>query len=252
MKKEFLTLCAAFVFYTKIPCPFELQEVHFKHSPRYFTFVGWIVGMISGCIFLLSEYVFSVPVSILLAMFTTIMLTGGIHEDGLADVCDGFGGGWSKHGILDIMKDSAIGVYGVLAIAIALLFRFATLSEFNPIQIPFIIIAGQSLSRFFAISFMYTQNYVSNPYQSKSKGVVDKMSFLSIFLAAIFGLLPLLLLKNYYVFLAILPVLLVRWLLGLFFKKWIGGYTGDCLGATQQICEVVFYLFILAAPWKFI
>jgi adenosylcobinamide-GDP ribazoletransferase len=251
MKKELLTLCAAFVFYTKLPCPFELQEVHFRHSARYFTLVGWVVGMFSGCAFLLAQYVFSTPVSVLFSLLLTVLLTGGMHEDGLADVCDGFGGGWSRQGILTIMKDPAIGVYGVLGIAFVFLFRFVALSEMIILQIPFVMIAGQAISRFFAITFMYTQEYVSDPDKSKSGSVVEKMSFLSILLAAICGLLPILLLKNYYIFLAIVPVFLVRWLLGLFFKKWIGGYTGDCLGATQQVCEVVFYLCILASPWKF-
>lgn len=251
MKKEFLTFFAALVFYTKIPCPFELSEVHFRHSSRYFSLIGWVVGMFSGCVFLLSNYLFSIPVSLLICMLFTVLITGGMHEDGLSDVCDGFGGGWDKERILSIMKDSAVGVYGVLGVSFILLFRFAALAEIRSIDIPLSIIAGQSISRFFAVSFMFTQKYVSSPYKSKSKGVVERISFLSFLVAAVFGILPILLLKNYYIFLAILPLWLVRWLLGLFFKKWIGGYTGDCLGATQQICEVVFYLFILAAPWRY-
>ena len=251
MKKEILTFFAALVLYTKIPCPFVLTETHFAQSPRYFTLVGWIVGMFSGCVFLLMHCLFSTQLSVLLTIVFTILLTGGINEQGLSAVCNGFGKGWSKEGILAIMRDSSTGIFGVLSVVSILLFRLLSLSEIGEMLIPYAIIAGQSISRFFAVSLMYTHEYVTESYTRQTGRKYLKLSFLMLILSGVIGILPILLLKNFYVFFSIIPLLLIRWILGIFYKKWIGGFNEDCLFATQQIGEIVFYLFVLAAPWKF-
>lgn len=252
MKKEFYSFYAALIFFTRIPLPHvKVSKEHFKNSSRYFPLVGIIVGGIAALVFAGVSRVLSIDIAVSLTIVTAILITGALHEDGLADVCDGFGGGWDKERILAIMKDSHIGVFGVIGLLLVLLLRFFMLREMPLAEIPFLLIAGHVLSRFAAMTFMYSHSYVQVQEKSRSGYVTDKINFGSLIIAAFFGLTPILFTGNLFYLLAIIPVFLVKWLLGRYFTKWIGGYTGDCLGATQQLTELTFYLFILLGPWKY-
>ena len=112
------------------------------------------------------------------------------------------------------------------------------------------MMSGHALSRFTAATFIYTHEYARDDATSKVKPVGKKISIGELLTAALFGFLPMLMFQNYWVFLAVLPVYFTKWLLGRYFQKWIEGYTGDCLGATQQLTEVVFYMSVLLL-WKF-
>jgi adenosylcobinamide-GDP ribazoletransferase len=254
IKKELHIFCAALLFFTRIPCfkNLVLTEEHFAKSAKYFPLLGWIIGGLSALLYFSCLHILPHSIAIVLSMLFSILLTGGLHEDGLADVCDGFGGGWTKDRILAIMKDSATGVYGVIGIVMVLLMKSVILSESDPSQIPFLLIAGHAISRFVAITFMYTHAYMRTDETSKSKNVAQKMNLASLLIAMVFGLAPVFLFQNKFVFVVCIPLILTKWLLGRYFTKWIGGYTGDCLGATQQISEIVFYLFMLIAPWNYI
>lgn len=247
IKKEGHIFFAALLFFTRIPCPkrIKVTQEHFSKSARYFPLIGWIVGGFSALAYFSFSFILPQSIAILSSMLFSILLTGGLHEDGLADVCDGFGGGWNKEKILAIMKDSATGVYGAIGIIMVMLFKFSILSESDVTQIPFLLIAAHSISRFVAVTFMYTHNYARANEESKSKNVAQKMSFVSLIIAVLFGITPLLLFNNGFIFLILIPLILTKWLLARYFTKWIGGYTGDCLGATQQISEIVFYVFML-------
>jgi adenosylcobinamide-GDP ribazoletransferase len=255
MKKEIRIFFTALMFFTRIPCPkwVDHSEEYLNKAPKYFPFMGWIVGGISGLVYFLCSYALPGPIAIMLSMVASIMVTGAFHEDGLADVCDGFGGGWTKEKILLIMKDSRIGAFGAIGIVMALLIKYASLA-FIPIQKPIFLallfIAGHSISRFAAVTFLVTHEYARDDDSSKSKPLATKISGSELAIAFMFGVLPLIglsiYLKEYNLLSLILPVYITKMLLGRFFKKWIGGYTGDCLGATQQICEVVFYLSFIA------
>lgn len=234
----------ALMFYTRIPLFFKIEYTKeaAQNATKFLPVIGWIVGGASALVFYLSYYVFPLSVSVILSMISSILITGAFHEDGLADVCDGFGGGRTKERKLEIMKDSHIGAYGVIGLILVLMFKFALLNEIYFKILPFIIISAHSLSRFAAITIMSTHQYVRRDEESKVISVIKKMTTPELVFACICGVLPILLFQNYFYFLLIVPVLIARWLLGIYFKKQIGGYTGDCLGATQQICEIVFYL----------
>lgn len=268
IKKELYTFFAALLFYTRISFikSSKVTEEHFLKSAKYFPLVGWLVGGISAITYLGSTSFLPNSVAILICMLTSILITGALHEDGFADVCDGFGGGWNKERILTIMKDSQIGTYGVVGLLFVFLFKFLLLYEifsshskfpitqtsYSTILYPLLIlIAAHSLSRFVSISFMKTHQYVRVEAESKAKYVTQKMKLSTLLFSLVFGIFPLIFFDAS-IFLVFIPMLLIKWLLGRYFTKWIGGYTGDCLGATQQICEVTFYLFILIAPWRFI
>ena len=102
------------------------------------------------------------------------------------------------------------------------------------------------LSRFVALSFIFTHSYVRENEDSKAKPLAKKMSDIEFLVAFILAIIPLAVFgfyfQNYQVLLIFIPLFFVKWYLGRFFVKWIGGYTGDCLGATQQVAEVVIYL----------
>ena len=241
------------MFFTRIPCPkwVDHSPEFLEKSAKYFSLVGIIVGGIGALVFYGFSFIFSTEVSLLLSMLCTLYVTGAFHEDGFADVCDGFGGGWTKEKILLIMKDSRLGTYGVSGLISILAIKFSTLREI-PIQlIPLTIIAGHSLSRFIATTLIYTHPYVRDTDDSKAKPAAKSITLSMVIVSAIFGLAPLLFFKTPLIFLTLIPCYQAKVYLGAKFKKWIGGQTGDCAGAVQQLCEVVFYLSAIAL-WKFI
>ena len=178
-------------------------------------------------------------------------MTGAFHEDGFADVCDGFGGGWTKEKILDIMKDSRVGAYGVIGLISIFLFKFYLLLSIESKLIPLVIFSAHAYSRFCAASFILTHHYVRENEDSKAKPVAKSLSLTNFMIAFLFGVSALLIFKSMYIFILLIPVYMIKYFLGRYYTKWIGGYTGDCLGATQQVCEVGFYLFFILL-WKYI
>lgn len=249
------------MFYTRIPCPKNITHHpdYLNKATRYFPFIGWIVGSISFVAFYLFSLFLSTEIAVILAIITSILTTGAFHEDGFADVCDGFGGGWTKEKILMIMKDSAIGAYGAIGLVLLFLLKFKLLSEsillfgYNYLLIFLLFISAHSLSRLAAISIIFTHEYSREDASSKSKPIAKQYSWKEVFGSSFFGLIPLILFSVFELkfLLTFIPVFITRYFLARYFQKWIDGYTGDCLGATQQVCEVVFYLSILFL-WKFI
>ena len=247
IKKEIQVFLTAVMFFTRIPCPswVDHSAEYLNKSSRYFSLIGIIVGGVGGAVFYGFNVVFPHSVAILLGMLATVWLTGAFHEDGLADMLDGFGGGWTKEQILKIMKDSRIGTFGVVGLTGVLALKFLTLNNLPSARIPIILIAGHSMSRFLASTLAVTHDYARED-SSKAKPAATRMSNLSLVISAIFGFAPLALFGNIWIITAVVPVLLVHFYLGSFFQKNIGGFTGDCSGATQQLTEVAFYLSILA------
>lgn len=253
MKQEIRIFFTALMFFTRIPCPkwVDHSPDYLTKSSRYFPLVGIIVGAIGAAVYVASSFILPHAIALLLSMISTVLTTGAFHEDGLGDMFDGFGGGWTKEKILLIMKDSRTGTYGIVGLIATLTLKFAALFYIAPNYIPVVLIAGHALSRFAASTLLFTLEYVRDDDQSKAKPAAQKMSIRSLLIGSVFGIAPLILFFNELVFLVLIPVFLMRWYLGRFFVKWIGGQTGDCGGATQQLCEVVFYLSLLVL-WKFI
>jgi adenosylcobinamide-GDP ribazoletransferase len=247
MKKEIRIFFTALMYFTRIPCPkwVDHSEEYLNKSSRYFPIVGIIVGSISALTYWVFQLILPVDIAILLSMIASVLTTGAFHEDGFADVCDGFGGGWTKEKILLIMKDSRLGTFGVLGLALILLLKWSVLNHLPAETLIFTLISGHAISRLNAVSLIYTDQYAREDDTSKSKPLATKMSIGSLVFAIITGIAPLALFVNPYIFLTLLPLLLVRWYFSSYFKKWIGGYTGDCLGALQQVSEVVFYITLL-------
>lgn len=253
MKNQIHYFLTAVLFFTRIPCPkwVDHSAEILNKSSRYFSLVGILIGSISALTYFISSYVFSQNISIVISMISSIWVTGAFHEDGFADVCDGFGGGWTKEKILIIMKDSRLGTFGVIGLISILSLKFLSLSELNISikEMCLIIISGHSISRFIATILLYTHEYVRDNDTSKVKPTTKKMSTKALVISAIFGVTPLLFFDSLNVFLSIIPLFIIYLYMSRLFKKWIGGQTGDCAGALQQVSEVVFYLSILVI-WK--
>lgn len=260
MKKELHIFFTALMFYTRIPCPATIDHHpdYLNKASRYFPVIGWLVGGISFAVFYLSSFIFSNEIAGILSMIAGILVTGAFHEDGFADVCDGFGGGWTKEKILLIMKDSAIGAYGAIGLVLLFLLKFQSLVQLvettdSIIIILLLFVSAHAVSRLAAVSIVFTHEYSREDATSKSKPIAQNYTWREVVGTFFFGLLPLLILSFFYwqMLFAVIPVFLFRFFLARYFQKWIGGYTGDCLGATQQVCEVVFYLSSFEL-WKFI
>lgn len=265
MKKELHIFFTSLMFYTRIPCPQNINHDpdYLNKATRYFPLIGWIVASISFLAFYLSSLFLSTETAVIIALIASVLTTGAFHEDGFADVCDGFGGGWTKEKILIIMKDSAIGAYGAIGLVLLFLLKFKFLSEsvllfkadnaLALFQVFLLFVSAHALSRLAAISIIFTHEYSRDDASSKSKPIAKNHTWKEISGSFFFGLLPLLIFSyfQYQFLLTLIPVFIARYFLARYFQKWIDGYTGDCLGATQQVCEVVYYLSILLI-WKFI
>lgn len=244
MRCEFKLFFTALAFFTRIPCTRWAghTEDDLNRAARYFPLVGIIVGLVAAAVYLAARQVFPQEMAVLASMAATLWLTGAFHEDGLADAADGLGGGWDKEQALTIMRDSRLGSYGGLALMMALLGKFQALAHLAPAMIPAILVAGHALSRFCAVLVISTQQYVRA--SGKAKPLATRLSKGGLVLAAACGLAPLALLAPYQLW-ALVPVALVWLWFSRMLQRRLGGYTGDCLGAMQQLCELAFYLGVL-------
>jgi len=203
---------------------------------RYFPLVGLIIGSIGALTTWIVSWVLPFSLAMLLGMGATILVTGGFHEDGFADACDGFGGGWDKAQILAIMKDSRLGSYGAIGITLMLLAKWAALMEVSDEALLFVMIAAHGVSRFAIVTLVFAMDYVRDkpqPFLTLRRG--------DLVLAGMWGLLPCLLWPHGETVIALLCATFVTLLSARYFLRRIGGYTGDCLGAVQQMTELAFY-----------
>lgn len=240
--RYFLT---AVMFFTRVPIRLDnFNEADLNKSTRFFPLIGILVGIVGALTFWLSNLLLPLEIAVLLSMVATILLTGAFHEDGLADAIDGLGGGWTKEQVLTIMVDSRIGSYGAIGLILALLTKYQALSYQMATLIPASIVAGHAISRLCAVLVMYTQSYVKT--EGKSKPLATQLNIPELVTATFFGLLPLMFLEMK-LLLALVPVAIIWIWFSAKIKKRIGGYTGDCLGAMQQLTEIVFYVGLLAS-----
>ncbi len=248
-RAELPAFLLALQFLTRLRTPVEVQfspEAQ-AASPRWYALVGVVIGAIMALLLWAALGLFPPVVAVLAAMAGQLLVTGALHEDGFADACDGLGGFRSRERVLEIMRDSRIGTYGVLGLGLMLAGRVAVLAELPLHAVPFVMIAGHAASRASMLWVMASSSYVRA--KGAATGVserLDRRAVLTCFVTAGLALLPLLF---------VVPLLAV--LVGLAglagghyamrrrFEARLGGYTGDCLGAVQQCSEIGFYLGLL-------
>ena len=266
----------AIQFFTRIPITGKLADwvgfspAMLRASAAHFPGVGVVVGMVAALVYvalaaLLPDSTFTPLIAAVLSTIATVLLTGAFHEDGLADVADGLGGSYDRNRALEIMKDSRVGAFGALALVLAVLAKVALLSLLGGVEgdptgwgdfsdgAPFktwyvasALLAGHVVSRTLPLLLIFWLPHVGDAAASKSKPLADNISLNSLSAAFI------------WCFMALAPVswaqaainLIVGCSLSLIallymyrlFKRRLQGFTGDCLGAAQQVCEIAFYL----------
>lgn len=246
---NFPSFWLALSFYTRLPCPKNLDYSQLPRAAIYLPLIGSLVGGASAMVFYFAQFFWSQTLSILLAIIAGIFVTGAFHEDGFADVCDGFGGGYEKERILQIMKDSAIGVYGALGLGLLMPLKISALLSLPLEKLPIIFISAHSLSRLMPLFLMRFYDY-ARLENSKVQNAIFQPTHGELCFALVCATLPLFFLPAI-CFFSLLPLCLITLFLGRYFQQKIDGYTGDCLGSVQQISETTFYLSI-SALWKFI
>lgn len=269
--REFNLMLLALSFFTRIPINIKanVDTEMLNKASRYFALVGVLIGGCSAVAFYLSALLLPVEIALLISMFCSVLLTGAFHEDGWADVWDGFGGGWTVENKLNIMKDSRLGTYGAAALFFILMIKYQALlalinvsinndsinnsainSEFlstEALSILSILLLGHCLSRVVATSLIADMPYVSEDATSKVKPLAQALSSNSYLTLLATGAVIIIFTLSFSVAWKLVAILLLtRWCLKRWFTKQLGGYTGDCLGAAQQLSEVVVYLALLS------
>ena len=245
LKREFNLFLLALGFFSRIPMPagVDYSSENLNRASRYFTLVGWFLGAIVALVFCTSNLVFSKDVSLWLAMGFSLLLTGAFHEDGLADTADGFGGGFTREKKLSIMKDSRIGTYGAAALVFGLSGKYILLIDNNQIALSLLI--AYALSRATAASLLFDMTYVADIDNSKSKPLANNHSIVDLSILTISAIPVFILLPPLHAVVICASLFIYRQLAKWFFNRQIGGYTGDCLGAAQQVGELLIYLLFL-------
>ncbi len=240
-------LAATVMFFTKLPLwkLIQVDQEHFKHVVPLWPLAGWITGGLMCLVYWGCSYVFPTSVCIILALVSRLLLTGALHEDGYADFCDAFGCFTSRERTLEIMKDSHIGSYGVVGLIIYFLLLFTTLDSLPAHLLP-VAFCADPFCKFISSNIINVLPYARNAQEAKNKLVYTRMSPTEFIVSLCCGIAPLLLMSDYtYCLAGIAPVILSA-LLFSWMKKRIGGYTGDCCGATFILNELVFLLTLLA------
>ncbi|MBQ4813595.1 adenosylcobinamide-GDP ribazoletransferase [Pseudoalteromonas luteoviolacea] len=254
---QLMLLKLAVIFLTRIPIKLngDVNEDDINLSSRYFAAVGFCIGLCLASALWLLSLCLPMGVAILFTIGLGLIITGAFHEDGFADVWDGFGGGWSQQQKLDIMKDSRIGTYGGTALIILMLSKYQLLLALSVDMsvLLFSIVLAHALSRMAATSIIGKLPYVQLDAQSKVKPVAKSLTptsrvvlYATGFAVASMGFY----LADFSIWHLIglgVCLWLTRWVCQQWFSHQLGGYTGDCLGAAQQICEIAILTFCVVS-----
>jgi adenosylcobinamide-GDP ribazoletransferase len=245
-------LISAVRFLTVLPTPpmdDALRPDWLARAIRYFPLVGAGIGVVSALVWLIAVDVWSPTIAALLAVAASLALTGALHEDGLADTADSFGGGWSIEKRLAIMKDSRIGSYGALALGIGTALRVAALATLPPWIGAAALIAAHAAAR-------ATPGFVMNRLRYAGETAAMKVSYAdaavpppeirAVLLSAALAMLPLLILSLRPALLGLVVGALLASALARWSQRLLGGYTGDVLGAIEQLFEIGFLLGVAA------
>jgi adenosylcobinamide-GDP ribazoletransferase len=231
-------------FMTRLPVSREIQysPEALAKSAVFFPAVGLLVA--AGGVALnsaLSPHA-SRGVVVVLILAYLVTVTGGLHEDALGDAADGFGGGWEKDRVLEIMRDSRIGSFGAIAITLGLLARFVFLTNLAPGKFSGFFIAGQVLGRWTALPLAFCLPSARGSEAGQGKSIAQKITALSLGAGTILAVAIVAAALRTAAVWASLTAVTIAAVSGLYYWRRIGGITGDCLGATNQLTEIAIYL----------
>ncbi len=260
MKQAVRHYLLAVQFFTRIPVTGRLAQwvgyspAMLRASSAHFPGVGWLAAAVAAGVYAaLHQALGPGPgtpfVAAVFCTIATVLLTGGFHEDGLADVTDGLGGSQDRERALDIMKDSRIGAFGAMALVLALHAKLAllTLLGAHSLGSALAALAGAHvLSRFWPLLLIRRLPHVGDTTRSKSKPLADQITGRALVAAVLWCFMPLALVWQAQSAMFLIASILVSGLAAGWMARWFAkrlqGFTGDCLGATQQVSEIGFYL----------
>ena len=237
---------AAFIFFTRLPLwrLHQPEKEAYKTVVEHWPLVGWLTGTTMAAVLYFGSMLFTYEIAILLAIIIRLLVTGALHEDGLADFIDGFGGGGTdRQRILDIMKDSHIGTYGVISLILYFLFLFFTLHAMTPIDAAMTIAAVDPFAKMLSAQLIQMMPYARTEETAKNHTVYRRFDIKAGISLAIQGLLPICL-YIYYMYaridwqlLIFIPAIVMYFLYMLIWRR-LHGYTGDCCGALFLLTEL--------------
>ena len=240
---------ASFIFFTRLPF-WRLHEPPrecFKAVVEHWPLVGWLTGgLMALTLWGVSQYM-PYPIAVLAAIVVRLLVTGALHEDGLADFLDGFGGGNDRERILTIMKDSHIGTYGVIGLVIYFLLLAAALCSMTPTVAAVTIFAADPFAKMVASELVMMMPYARREDEAKARMVYRKIDVKAGISLAVQGLLPIAgfiwLTGIAWELLFFIPCIVMYFLYLLIWRR-IRGYTGDCCGAVCLLVELTVILVV--------
>ncbi|MBQ9556300.1 MAG: adenosylcobinamide-GDP ribazoletransferase [Muribaculaceae bacterium] len=243
----FDTPWAALIFFTRLPFwrIYQPPQASYKAVVEFWPLTGWLTGGAMAATLYLGNMVLPWAVAVIVAIAVRLLITGALHEDGLADFMDGFGGGGDRARILSIMKDSHIGTYGVLGLILYMLLLGAALYSMPPMVAVLTVLAADPFSKMVSSQLVNMLPYARREEEAKNKTVYRKPSLTAGLSLTVQGMLPMALMIwltgiSWYTVIFIPP--LVMYFLYLLMRRKIQGYTGDCCGATCLLVELAVYL----------
>ncbi len=243
-------IAAAFIFFTRLPLWrwISVPKEYYSRVVELWPLAGWLTGGVAAGVLWLASHCFPPFVAVTLALLARLLLTGALHEDGLADFCDGFGGGGSRERILAIMKDSHIGTYGVIGLVIYYLLMVSSLASLPTWLACLAILSADAWSKWCTSQMVNVLPYARNEQTAKNRTVYVRMRPGAWVVSLVLGLLPSAWILSRAAC-AVVPIAVVMVVVGSLMwlaHKRIAGYTGDCCGAFALIGELSYYLTFVA------
>ncbi len=232
---------AAFQFLTQIPTPsIKFEADSLSRAAKFFPLVGLVVGCGAALLQRILLVHLSRPLIALVVLAYLMFITGCLHEDGLADTADGFGGGWSKDQILTILKDSRIGSYGASALVLSLLTRYVLLASLPIEHFAAYVISANVLCRWSALPLSY---FLPSAREQEGQGarIAKLTSLATLIFGSMFSFAVVIFALRWSAVAPLLAALVAVALSGWLYWRKINGVTGDCFGATNQLTEIAVY-----------
>ncbi|MEO1490832.1 MAG: adenosylcobinamide-GDP ribazoletransferase [Pseudomonadota bacterium] len=245
--REIGHLLIGIIFLTRIPVPvaLEYEETRLARAARYFPLVGLLIGGVTGAAFWLASQALPGVLAAGLALAFGVLLTGALHEDGFADCCDGLGGGSTRERALEIMRDSRIGAYGAAGLVFSIGLRWGALSVMTASHGASAILVGHAVSRGMIPPVLAFGRYARADGLARSAADVTRGE--AAFAVATAVLIAMVLGPSLGLGALAAAIIAASVMVALLFRR-LGGYTGDGLGAVQQVAEISVLIF-LAAAW---
>ncbi len=228
----------AVMFLTRFPVPSGTQHGAFAlaKSVRWWPLVGWLLGMLTGLMIVAARYIMPPLAASFGGIAGAALMTGCLHEDAFADLCDGFGG-WTPARRLEIMRDSRVGSYGVMGLILVTGLRASLITAMNPFALVFSCAAAMAYARWTAVLLLKIGDAPTDA-NSLAAPFSNSISWFDLLLGAVL-LLPTMIVAPSAILELLVAAVLIATVSARFFAGFTGGITGDCAGAVILICEII-------------